>query len=500
MSNIGKVVQIIGPVLDIQFESDNLPTILNAIRIKDDGVQTGIPINVTVEVQQHLGEGRVRCVAMEPTDGMVRGMEAEDLGEPISVPVGECTLGRILNVLGDPVDLMGPVGEKERWPIHREPPSFEEQSTKVEMFETGIKVIDVLEPYTRGGKTGLFGGAGVGKTVLIMELINNVARKHGGYSVFSGVGERTREGNDLLKEMVEAKVIDFGEDFYKHLEETGVFDIERADPEARKNSKVALIYGQMTEPPGARLRVGLSGLTVAEYFRDGMGQDVLLFVDNIFRFTQAGSEVSALLGRMPSAVGYQPTLATEMGELQERITSTRKGSITSVQAIYVPADDITDPAPATTFAHLDASTILSRQIAELGIYPAVDPLASTSRILDPRILGDDHYKVARRVQGLLQRLKELQDIIAILGMDELSEDDKISVARARKLQKFMSQPFFVAEQFTGIPGRYVELKDSISGFKEIVDGNLDDLPEQAFYMAGTIDEVHEKAEKIKAAA
>jgi len=500
VSNIGKVVQIIGPVLDIQFESDNLPTILNAIRIKDDGAETGIPIKVTVEVQQHLGEGRVRCVAMEPTDGMVRGMEAEDLGEPISMPVGECTLGRILNVLGEPVDLMGPVGEKERWPIHREPPSFEEQSTKVEMFETGIKVIDVLEPYTRGGKTGLFGGAGVGKTVLIMELINNVARKHGGYSVFSGVGERTREGNDLLREMVEAKVIDFGEDFYKHLEETGEFDIERADPEARKNSKVALIYGQMTEPPGARLRVALSGLTVAEYFRDSMGQDVLLFVDNIFRFTQAGSEVSALLGRMPSAVGYQPTLATEMGELQERITSTRKGSITSVQAIYVPADDITDPAPATTFAHLDASTILSRQIAELGIYPAVDPLASTSRILDPRILGDEHYKVARRVQQLLQRLKELQDIIAILGMDELSEEDKVTVARARKVQRFMSQPFFVAEQFTGIPGRYVELKDSISGFKEIVDGNLDDLPEQAFYMVGTIDEVREAAEKIQAAA
>jgi len=500
VSNIGKVVQIIGPVLDIQFEPGNLPTILNAIRIKDDGAETGLPINVTVEVQQHLGEGRVRCVAMEPTDGMVRGMEAEDLGEPISVPVGECTLGRILNVLGNPVDLMGPVGETERWSIHREPPSFEEQSTKVEMFETGIKVIDVLEPYTRGGKTGLFGGAGVGKTVLIMELINNVARKHGGYSVFSGVGERTREGNDLLREMVEAKVIDFGEDFYKHLEETGDFDIERADPEARKNSKVALIYGQMTEPPGARLRVALSGLTVAEYFRDAMGQDVLLFVDNIFRFTQAGSEVSALLGRMPSAVGYQPTLATEMGQLQERITSTKKGSITSVQAIYVPADDITDPAPATTFAHLDASTILSRQIAELGIYPAVDPLASTSRILDPRILGEDHYEVARRVQRLLQRLKELQDIIAILGMDELSEEDKVTVARARKVQRFMSQPFFVAEQFTGIPGRYVELKDSIQGFKEIVDGDLDDLPEQAFYMVGTIDEVREAAEKMKAVA
>ena len=500
MSNKGKVVQIIGPVLDIQFEENQLPSILNAVRVVDEGKSTGIPIDVTTEVQQHIGEGRVRVIAMQPTDGMVRGMVAEDLGQPISVPVGECTLGRILNVLGNPVDLMGDVGEKERWPIHREAPKFEDQSTEVEMFETGIKVIDLLEPYTRGGKTGLFGGAGVGKTVLIMELINNVALKHGGFSVFSGVGERTREGNDLLREMVEAKVIDFGEAFYKHWEETGVFDIEKADPEARKRSKVALIYGQMTEPPGARLRVGLSGLTVAEYFRDAMGQDVLLFIDNIFRFTQAGSEVSALLGRMPSAVGYQPTLASEMGELQERITTTRKGSITSVQAIYVPADDITDPAPATTFAHLDASTILSRQISELGIYPAVDPLASTSRILDPRILGDEHYQVARQVQRTLQRYKDLQDIIAILGMDELSEEDKMTVARARKMQKFMSQPFFVAEQFTTIPGRYVELKDTIKGFQEIVSGSLDDLPEQAFYMIGSIEEAKEAARKMKDAA
>ena len=501
MSNaIGKVVQIIGPVVDVQFE-DHLPSILNAVRIQDDGVETGFPLDVTAEVEQHLGEGRVRCVAMEPTDGMVRGMPAEDLGRPISVPVGKQTLGRILNVLGDPVDQMEPLpADVERWPIHRQAPSFEEQSTKVEMFETGIKVIDLLEPYTRGGKTGLFGGAGVGKTVLIMELINNVAMKHGGFSVFAGVGERTREGNDLLREMVESKVIDFGEKFYAHLEKTKSFDITLADPKARAGSKVALIYGQMTEPPGARLRVGLSALTVAEYFRDAMGQDVLLFVDNIFRFTQAGSEVSALLGRMPSAVGYQPTLATEMGELQERITSTRKGSITSVQAIYVPADDITDPAPATTFAHLDASTILSRQIAELGIYPAIDPLASTSRILDPRLLGEEHYRVARAVQRVLQRYKELQDIIAILGMDELSEDDKLTVSRARKLQRFMSQPFFVAEQFTGIPGRYVELKDSIRGFDQIVSGACDDMPEQAFYMMGTIEEARQNAEKMKQAA
>jgi F-type H+-transporting ATPase subunit beta len=497
----GKVIQVIGPVVDVRFEEGHLPEILNAVRIQDDGASTGMPIDVTAEVQQHLGGGRVRCVAMEPTDGMVRGTAAVDLGEPISVPVGPKTLGRILNVIGKPVDEMEPLGEVERWAIHRQAPSFEEQSTSVEMFETGIKVVDLLEPYTRGGKTGLFGGAGVGKTVLIMELINNVALKHGGYSVFAGVGERTREGNDLLREMVESKVIDFGEAFYRHWEESGVFDIAKVDRAARSaNSKVALIYGQMTEPPGARLRVGLSGLTVAEYFRDMMGQDVLLFIDNIFRFTQAGSEVSALLGRMPSAVGYQPTLASEMGELQERITSTRKGSITSVQAIYVPADDITDPAPATTFAHLDASTILSRQIAELGIYPAIDPLASTSRILDPRVLGDEHYQVARRVQQVLQRYKDLQDIIAILGMDELSEDDKVTVARARKLQRFMSQPFFVAEQFTGIPGRYVELRDTIQGFREIVEGEHDAVPEQAFYMVGTIQEVREQAEKIRQAA
>ncbi len=475
MENVGKVVQVIGVVVDVEFPEGHLPAIYNAIRVRDEGKDTGIPIDCTLEVQQHLGEGRVRCVSLEPTDGMVRGMPAVDTGAPISVPVGKPTLGRVMNVLGRPVDEMGEIESEHRWPIHREPPSFEEQATSIEMFETGIKVIDLLEPYMKGGKTGLFGGAGVGKTVLIMELIHNVAMKHGGYSVFTGVGERTREGNDLWLEMQEGGVIEAG------------------NPE---KSKAALIYGQMTEPPGARLRVGLTGLTVAEYFRDEEGQDVLLFIDNIFRFTQAGSEVSALLGRMPSAVGYQPTLATEMGELQERITSTRKGSITSVQAIYVPADDYTDPAPATTFAHLDASTNLSRQIAELGIYPAVDPLASTSRILDPRILGEEHYRTARDVQQVLQRYRELQDIIAILGMDELSEEDKIIVARARKLQRFLSQPFFVAEQFTGMPGRYVELADTIRGFREIVDGKHDDLPEQAFYMVGTIEEAVEKARNM----
>jgi F-type H+-transporting ATPase subunit beta len=479
MGKFGKVVQVIGPVVDVEFDEDHLPSILNALRIRDEGTDTGIPVDVIVEVEQHLGENRVRCVAMEPTEGMVRGMSAEDLGEPISVPVGEATLGRVLNVVGKPVDQLGPVDASERWPIHREAPSFEEQSTNIEMFETGIKVIDLLEPYMKGGKTGLFGGAGVGKTVLIMELINNVAMKHGGYSVFAGVGERTREGNDLWLEF----------------QESGVINLK----EPRK-SKAALIYGQMTEPPGARLRVALTGLTVAEYFRDVQQQDVLLFIDNIFRFTQAGSEVSALLGRMPSAVGYQPTLATEMGELQERITSTTKGSITSVQAIYVPADDYTDPAPATTFAHLDASTNLSRQIAELGIFPAVDPLASTSRILDPRILGEEHYRTARDVQGVLQRYKDLQDIIAILGMDELSEDDKLTVARARKLQRFLSQPFFVAEQFTGQAGRYVKVEDTIKGFREIVDGKHDEVPEQAFYMVGTIEEVLERAEQIHATA
>ncbi len=477
MSNVGKVVQVIGPVVDVEFGEEHLPAIYNAVRIVDAGESTGVPIDVTCEVEQHLGENRVRCVAMEPTDGMVRGMRAEDLGQPISVPVGEGTLGRVINVIGNPVDKLGPVDAPERWPIHREAPSFEEQSTKIEMFETGIKVVDLLEPYMKGGKTGLFGGAGVGKTVLIMELINNVALKHGGYSVFAGVGERTREGNDLWLEM----------------QESGVVNIQ--DP---KKSKVSLIYGQMTEPPGARLRVALTGLTVAEYFRDVQHQDVLLFIDNIFRFTQAGSEVSALLGRMPSAVGYQPNLATEMGELQERITSTTKGSITSVQAIYVPADDYTDPAPATTFAHLDASTNLSRQISELGIYPAVDPLASTSRILDPRIVGEEHYNVARAVQGVLQRYKDLQDIIAILGMDELSEDDKLTVARARKLQRFLSQPFHVAEQFTGMAGRYVKIEDTIRGFKEIVDGKHDGVPEQAFLYVGTIEEALEAAEKMKA--
>ncbi len=490
MAKVGKIVQIIGPVLDVEFEEGHLPAIYNALTVKADKATWGADVDVTAEVAQHLGEGRVRAVAMEPTDGMVRGMEVSDTGESISVPVGRGTLGRVLNVIGKPVDRLGPVPGAERWSIHRAAPTFAEQSTKTEMFETGLKVVDLLEPYTKGGKTGLFGGAGVGKTVLIMELINNVALKHGGFSVFAGVGERTREGNDLWREMREAGVIGWpiADDKPKSIEELN------------KNSKVALIYGQMTEPPGARLRVGLTGLTVAEYFRDKEGQDVLLFVDNIFRFTQAGSEVSALLGRMPSAVGYQPTLASEMGELQERITSTNKGSITSVQAIYVPADDITDPAPATTFAHLDAQTILSRPISELGIYPAVDPLASTSRILDPRIVGEEHYRTARDVQGVLQRYKDLQDIIAILGIDELSEDDKLAVTRARKIQKFFSQPMFVAAQFTGLEGRYVELKDTVRGFRGIVDGKYDETPEQAFYMVGTIEEAEEKARKLREAA
>jgi len=474
----GRVVQVIGPVVDVEFPAGHLPTILNAVRVVDtEGLSTE-KIDIVTEVAQHLGENRVRCISMKPADGLVRGMKAIDLGAPISVPVGPETLGRILNVIGDPVDGLGPVETKERWSIHREPPPYEEQSTSVEMFETGIKVIDLLEPYTRGGKTGLFGGAGVGKTVLIMELINNVAKAAGGYSVFAGVGERTREGNDLWLEMTESGVI---------------------DPKDWKKSKASLIYGQMTEPPGARLRVGLTGLTVAEYFRDMEGKDVLLFIDNIFRFTQAGSEVSALLGRMPSAVGYQPNLATEMGELQERITSTKKGSITSVQAIYVPADDLTDPAPATAFAHLDATTVLSRQIVELGIYPAVDPLASTSKILSPMIVGTDHYDVARSVQQVLQKYKDLQDIIAILGIDELSEDDKLVVARARKIQKFLSQPFHVGEQFTGVPGKYVKIADTIRSFKEIVAGKYDEVPEQAFFMVGPIDEVLEKYEAMKKA-
>ena len=476
-NNVGKVVEIIGPVVVAEFTEGSLPSIYNAVRITSDGFDVPTPLDVTLEVEQHLGEGRVKCVAMEPTEGMVRGMKVEDLGGPISVPVGKPTLGRVMNVIGRDADRLGPIISDTRFPIHRPAPKLEDQDTSLDMFETGLKVVDLIEPYLKGGKTGLFGGAGVGKTVIIMELINNVALKHAGVSVFAGVGERTREGNDLWLEMTEAGVITPG------------------DPE---KSKAALVYGQMTEPPGARLRVGLTGLTVAEYFRDVEGQDVLLFIDNIFRFTQAGSEVSALLGRMPSAVGYQPNLQTEIGELEERITSTRRGSVTSVQAIYVPADDLTDPAPATTFSHLDATTVLSRHIAELGIYPAVDPLASNSRILDPRIVGPTHYNVARSVKAILQKYKELQDIIAILGVDELSEEDKIAVARARKIQKFLSQPFFVAEKFTGREGRYVKLEDTIKGFKEIAEGKHDDIPEQAFYMTGTIEEVLEQAEKIKA--
>ncbi|MBI5426942.1 MAG: F0F1 ATP synthase subunit beta [Nitrospinae bacterium] len=466
--NKGIISQVIGPVVDISFKGGKLPALYNAIVIKRRQQKEGDSGHVIVEVAQHLGDETVRTVSMHPTDGLVRGMEVEDTGGPIKVPVGKEVLGRILNVVGDPVDKKPPVDTKDFWSIHRDAPPLDEQGTSMEMLETGIKVVDLLEPYLKGGKTGLFGGAGVGKTVLIMELIRNIGTEHGGYSVFSGVGERTREGNDLYHEMIESKVID----------------------------KTALIYGQMTEPPGARMRVGLTGLTVAEYFRDVGGQDVLLFIDNIFRFSQAGSEVSALLGRIPSAVGYQPTLATEMGNLQERITSTKKGSITSVQAIYVPADDLTDPAPATTFSHLDATTVLSRRIAELGIYPAVDPLDSTSRILDPQVVGDEHYAVARGVQRVLQRYKDLQDIIAILGMDELSEEDKLAVARARKIQRFLSQPFFVAETFTGSPGKYVKVKDTIAGFKEILEGRMDDIPEQAFYMVGPIEEVHEKAKKL----
>ena len=472
--NVGKVVQVIGPVLDVEFEG-HLPAIYDALHIKSS--ESGIDIDVIAEVELHLGENRVCAVAMQPTDGMQRGMAAVDLGAPISVPVGPEVLGRVLNVLGEPVDFPDrPVQTKERWPIHRPAPSLQDQSTDMQMFETGIKVIDLLEPYLRGGKIGLFGGAGVGKTIIIMELINNIALKHGGVSVFGGVGERTREGNDLWLEMQESGVINITD---------------------REKSRAALIYGQMTEPPGARLRVGLTALTVAEYFRDVEGKDVLLFIDNIFRFTQAGSEVSALLGRMPSAVGYQPTLASEMGALQERITSTKQGSVTSVQAIYVPADDYTDPAPATTFAHLDATTQLSRQIVEQGIYPAVDPLASSSRILDPHVIGQEHYDVARDVKQVLQRYKDLQDIIAILGIDELSEEDKLSVARARRIQKFLSQPFFVASQFTGLEGKYVSIADTIRGFKEIVEGKHDELPEQAFFLVGGIEEAVEKAEKMK---
>ena len=467
--NKGRITQVIGPVVDVEFDAGHLPEIYHALKVTNPAIDDR-EWNLVLEVAQHLGENTVRTIAMDATDGLVRGQDALDTGRQIVMPVGPKTLGRILNVVGEPVDESGPVGAELEWEIHRPAPAFVDQSTKVEAFETGIKVVDLLAPYARGGKIGLFGGAGVGKTVLIMELINNIAKQHGGFSVFAGVGERTREGNDLWHEMKDSGVID----------------------------KAALIYGQMNEPPGARARVALSALTVAEYFRDEEGQDVLLFVDNIFRFTQAGSEVSALLGRIPSAVGYQPTLATEMGELQERITTTNKGSITSVQAIYVPADDLTDPAPATAFAHLDATTVLSRQIAELGIYPAVDPLDSTSRILDPQVVGAEHYQCARDVQFVLQRYKDLQDIIAILGMDELSEEDKLVVARARKIQRFLSQPFHVAETFTGTPGKYVELKDTIKGFRGIVDGQYDDIPEQAFYMVGTIDEALEKAKQLAA--
>ena len=469
--NKGKIVQVIGPVVDIDFSEGQLPTVLNAVKIPRTNSE-GVKEDLIVEVQQHLGENRVRTLAMKPTDGVVRGMKVLDTGQPIAVPVGKECLGRVMNVLGEPVDKLGPIETKERYPIHRPAPAYVDQSTELEMFETGIKVIDLLEPYLRGGKVGLFGGAGVGKTVIIMELIHNIATKHGGYSVFAGVGERTREGNDLWLEMKESGVIE----------------------------KTALIYGQMNEPPGVRLRVGLTGLTVAEYFRDLEGQDVLFFIDNIYRYTLAGMEVSALLGRMPSAVGYQPTLASEMGELEERITSTTKGSVTSIQAIYVPADDYTDPGVATTFSHLDATTNLSRQIAELGIYPAVDPLASTSRILDPRIIGEEHYRVARSVKEILQRYKDLQDIIAILGIDELSEEDKVTVARARKIQRFFSQPFFVAEQFTGIPGKYVPINETIASFRALCEGEYDHLPEQAFFLVGGIEEAVEQAKQMEAVA
>ena len=496
---LGKIAQIIGPVVDVEFSDNYLPPIYQALRITSEGFDVETPVDVIAEVQQHLGEGRVRAVSMLPTDGMVRGMKVIDTGSSITVPVGEATLGRVMNVIGDSVDELGPVNSAQRDSIHRHAPTFDEQSTTLEMFETGIKVIDLIQPFLRGGKIGLFGGAGVGKTVLIQELINNIAKAHSGFSVFAGVGERTREGFDLLEEFVESGVIDYGEAFMKDKEENGGFNLPMVDKGALKNSKVSLIFGQMTEPPGARLRVALSGLTVAEYFRD-QGNDVLFFVDNIFRFTQAGSEVSALLGRMPSAVGYQPTLASEMGEMQERITSTKTGAITSIQAVYVPADDYTDPAPATTFAHLDAVTALSRQIVELGIYPAVDPLASNSRILDPQIVGDEHYNTAQEVKKILQRYKDLQDIIAILGLDELSEDDKLTVARARKIQRYFSQPFFVGEKFTGLPGEYVKVEDTIKGFREILDGKCDDMPEQSFYMVGTIEQAKEKAKKMAAGA
>ena len=487
MPNKGIVKQIIGVVVDVAFPDGELPPLYNALHI-DRGDQ-GI---LTLEVQQHLGDRMVRTVAMDSTDGLSRGARVVDSGIPITIPVGPSTLGRLINVVGEPIDGLGPIETDTYFPIHRSPPEFTNLDTSSEILETGIKVIDLIQPFSKGGKIGLFGGAGVGKTVIVMELINNIAKQHGGISVFAGVGERTREGHDLLREMIESNVVNYGDEF-----DLETFDIEKVDKEALKSSRVAMSFGQMNEPPGCRARVGLTGVTLAEYFRDVEGMDVLLFIDNIFRFTQAGSEVSALLGRMPSAVGYQPTLATEMGALQERITSTKQGSITSVQAIYVPADDLTDPAPATTFAHLDATTVLSRQIVEMGIYPAVDPLDSTSRIMDPNIIGNEHYDVTKRVQLVLQRYKDLQDIIAILGMDELSDEDKVIVERARRIQKFLSQPFFVAEAFTGRPGVYVSLKDTISGFNKIVDGELDHISEQDFYMVGGIEEVLERAEERK---
>jgi len=489
--NEGIVAQIIGPVLDVDFPSGKLPAIYNACTITHENGSV-----LVLEVQSHVGENRVRTIAMDSTDGLVRGTKVVDTGGPISVPVGANVLGRVLNVTGAPIDNLGKVESEKKYPIHRPAPEFKDLSTATEMFETGIKVIDLLEPYSKGGKIGLFGGAGVGKTVLIQELINNIAKAHGGYSVFAGVGERTREGNDLLREMIESGIIDYGEEFLEGLEK-GKFEINHVEKSALKNSKAAFVFGQMNEPPGARARVALTGLAIAEFFRDEEKRDVLLFVDNIFRFTQAGSEMSALLGRMPSAVGYQPTLATEMGALQERIVSTKDGSITSVQAVYVPADDLTDPAPATTFSHLDATTVLSRAISEKGIYPAVDPLDSTSRILSPRIVGKEHYDTAQAVKNILQKYKDLQDIIAILGMDELSDEDKLVISRARKVEKFLSQPFHVAEVFTGSPGKYVSIADTIKGFKGIVNGDYDDLPENSFYMVGNIDEAIEKAKKLR---
>jgi F-type H+-transporting ATPase subunit beta len=483
--NEGHIRQIIGVVIDVEFPDGALPPLYTALKIPRDGDE------LILEVQQHLGDNVVRAVAMDNTDGLVRGQAVENTGEPIRIPVGNATLGRLINVIGDPIDGLGDIDTDERYPIHRPAPDLDDLETSTEMLETGIKVIDLIQPFSRGGKIGLFGGAGVGKTIIVMELINNIAKQHGGISVFSGVGERTREGNDLLREMIESGVMNYGPDF-----DLDNWDLSKVDREMLPKSKVCMAFGQMNEPPGCRLRVGLTGLTLAEYFRD-QGMDVLLFIDNIFRFTQAGSEVSALLGRMPSAVGYQPTLATEMGALQERITSTKTGSITSVQAIYVPADDLTDPAPATTFSHLDATTVLSRQIVELGIYPAVDPLDSTSRIMDPQIIGQEHYDTTKRVQEILQRYKDLQDIIAILGMDELSDEDKIVVARARRIQRFLSQPFHVAEAFTGRPGVYVSIKDTVRGFRGIVEGEYDDLPEQAFYMVGSIEDAVEKAKKIE---